>query len=53
MQPYKNYNYGFHTESVTTLFLGKRNFVHSIFDIFFDKIKCQILPVAYHLFQFF
>ncbi len=35
------------------LFSPKRKSVYPIFDIFLDKLKCQIPPVAYHLFEFF
>jgi hypothetical protein len=53
MQSYKKNNDEFHTESVTTTFSPKRKSVYPIFDIFLDKLKCQIPPVAYHLFEFF
>ena len=35
------------------LFSPKRNPVYLIFDILIDKLKCQIPPVGYHLFEFF
>ena len=53
MQSYKNYNDGFHTDSVTTTFLPKRKSVYSKIDIFLAKQKCQIQPVAYHYFSVF
>ena len=35
------------------LFSPKRKSVYSIFDILSTKPKCQIPPVAYHLFENF
>jgi len=35
------------------LFSQKENSVYPIFDIFLDKLKCQIRPVAYHYFPLF
>ena len=35
------------------LFSPKRKSVYPIFDILSTKPKCQIRPVAYHLFEFF
>ena len=44
---------GFTLSQSQPLFSPKRKSVYPIFDIFLDKLKCQIPPVAYHLFEFF